>query len=83
LTNRFYCGILYLTVEIPQYYYLTKGEKYMYWFLIVGIVGLIANANSWFVVPDIAIYICFGLSLFMFIVRFITTITVNEKLKRW
>lgn len=55
----------------------------MYWFLIVGIVGLIANANSWFVVPDIAIYICFGLSLFMFIVRFITTITINEKLKRW
>lgn len=25
----------------------------MYWFLIVGIVGLIANANSWFVDPTL------------------------------
>lgn len=52
----------------------------MYWLLILGIVGLIANANSWFIVPDIAIYICFGLSLLMFIIHFVSFNSIKIKI---
>lgn len=55
-----------------------------YLFLILGIMGLITNANSWFIVPDIVIYVCFGFSIIIFIMRMILFNSINKKFKkRW
>lgn len=53
-----------------------------YLFLILGIIGIIADANSWFIVPNIAIYVCFGLSGIIFIVNFITYYSINRSIKK-
>lgn len=55
-----------------------------YLFLIIGIIGLIANANSWFIVPDIVIYVCFGFSIITFIMSIISFHSINKNFKkRW
>lgn len=54
-----------------------------YLFLILGIIGIIANANSWFVVPNMVIYICFGFSVIMFIINIISFNSINKNFKRW
>ncbi len=54
-----------------------------YLFLILGIVGLIANANAWFIVPNIVVYVCFGIGVIMFIANIVTFNSINKKIKRW
>ena len=54
---------------------------YLFLFLFLGIIGLVANANSWFIVPDIVIYVCFGFSIFISIVNIISFNSINKNFK--
>lgn len=47
-------------------------------FIILGIVGLIINANEWFAVPNVAIYICFGIGA----IQALHTLTIEHKVTR-
>lgn len=56
------------------------------WFLIIlGLVGLVINANGWFIIPNSVIIICFGISALLFCYTIINQIrTTNKKnKKRW
>lgn len=51
--------------------------------IILGILGLVSNANGWFVVPDICIYICFGIAVLTILHGLIFAHLWKKKFKGW
>ena len=56
-------------------------------FIILGIVGFIVNANAWFIVPNLAIYVCFGVGGIVLLIQILSALTVRNTVKnsfkRW
>lgn len=39
--------------------------------IILGIACIVINANKWFIIPDVVIYICFGISALLLVINII------------
>lgn len=55
--------------------------------ILLGIAGIIINANGWFIVPILAIKVCFGIGIFIIgfnvINVFHTQRMLKKEFKRW
>ena len=51
-------------------------------FVLLGIIGILANANSWFIVPHICINICFIIGGVLFIINMLNIHRANKISKR-
>lgn len=49
---------------------------------LLGIAGIVINANGWFIVPSIVIVISFGVSGVMIALSFIQSIRTGKEIKR-
>ena len=52
-------------------------------FIILGIVGILANANGWCVVPDIAVVISFIVGFVEVIIEFAIKCSINKSIRRF
>ena len=50
--------------------------------MLLGIVGMIINANGWFIVPSLAIKICFVISGFIIGFQFFISGRLTRKVTR-
>ena len=51
--------------------------------IILGILGLVSNANGWFIVPSVCIYICFGIAAFSILHGVIMSHWTKKKFEDW
>ena len=51
-------------------------------FILLGVVGILANANNWFIVPQICINICFIIGVVLFIINMWNIHRANKISKR-
>lgn len=51
---------------------------YIFLFFVLGILGLIVNANAWFTVPTLAIYVCFGVGGVLLFIYLLSVIFVHR-----
>lgn len=48
-------------------------------FIILGIVGMIVNANEWFIVPEAGILICFVVGILYILFNFLVVGSVTRR----
>lgn len=51
-------------------------------FIILGLIGLIVNANEWFAVPNVAIYICFGIGILQALSNLAIQNNINHTIRK-
>lgn len=49
---------------------------------LLGVAGIIVNANGWFVIPSIAIILLFAISGFLFVYNFIAYKKTEKEIRR-
>lgn len=52
-------------------------------FFILGIAGLIVNANAWFIVPTFAIYVSFGVGGVLLLIQLLSLSIIKRTTKKY
>lgn len=47
-------------------------------FIVLGLIGMVVNANEWFIVPEAGITICFVVGILYILVNFLVVRRVTK-----